>query len=135
MAATIEQIKSLAELGTKVITLQLLLASKEADDAMQNIWALGYCFGVFDALGRRAKLDQYTDGLAVITVGFSLLTDREAGAIHLGRALDLQTEQAFFEGNNEGGSEIYEWLGSKAYKPLALMNHLTFGRPVPRTGS
>jgi hypothetical protein len=127
MGASTEQIDSFAKLGVKVITLQLSLASKEASDAADEAWPLGYCFGVFDALGRRANFDQYTDGFALITIGFLILFGKSEGAIHLRRALDLQTEKEFFEGNNEGGSDVFEWLEKNDYQPLALMNYFAFG--------
>ena len=133
MAAPAAQISSFAELGAKVIRLQLSLAEKTPDDAMRDTSALGYCFGVFDAMGRRAHLDGNTDGLTLIAVGFSLLAGRDVGSKYLARALDLQTDRAFFNGNYEGGSEIYEWLERSDYKPLALVNHFALGPPESRT--
>lgn len=130
MTVSNEQLKELAELGAKIITMQLVLASKDEKNAMQDLWVLGYCFGVFDALGRGANLDQYTDGLLLITHGFSLLmASEEIGAATVGRAIDSQIERVFFKGNHAGGSDIYDWFNDKKQNPLGLMNYLSFAPP------
>jgi hypothetical protein len=92
MAATIDQIQSIADLGAKILSLQLSIAEKTPEEALREKWALGYCFGAFDGLAGRYNLDQYTDGLAVLTIGFAMLAGNEQGATYLGQALDLQTE-------------------------------------------
>src|SRR5690349_3704122 len=69
---TNERLVELANIGAGLIQLQLTLASQIPDQAMIDRWVLGYCFGVFDALVQRHNLDQYTDGIALITFGFQL---------------------------------------------------------------
>jgi hypothetical protein len=96
MAATIDQIKSIADLGAKILSLRLSIAEKTPEEALREKWALGYCFGAFDGLAGRYNLDQYTDGLAVLTIGFAMLAGNEQGATYLGQALDLQTDQMCF---------------------------------------
>jgi hypothetical protein len=96
---------------------------------MGDLWSLGYCFGALDAMGRRANVDQYTDGIVLITIGFLMLVGRDKGPDHLRRALDHQTDQLFFEGNYAGGSDMFDWTSQEDYRPLMLMNYFTFGRP------
>ena len=50
MAATIDQTKSIADLGAKILSLQLSIAEKTPEEALREKWALGYCFGAFDGL-------------------------------------------------------------------------------------
>jgi hypothetical protein len=83
---------------------------------------------------RRAKLDQYTDGFATISIGFATLAGIDQGSVYLSKALDVQTDRLFSEGNMEDGSEVYEWLDSEDYKPLGLMNYFAFACPEPRRG-
>jgi len=129
MSLSPEKISGLVDPCVKVIGLQLTLASKTPEDAMGDMWSLGYCFGAFDAMGRRANLDQYTDGFAIITIGFVKLTGRAKGPDHLSRALDHQTDQLFYEGNYAGGSDMFDWATKDGFAPLMLMNYFTFGRP------
>ena len=132
MAATIDQIQSIADLGAKILSLQLSIAEKTPEEALREKWALGYCFGAFDGLAGRYNLDQYTDGLAVLTIGFAMVAGNEQGATYLGQALDLQTDQTFADGRQYGGSDLFDWLKSKGEsKPLFLMNYFTLGRPAP----
>ena len=96
---------------------------------MDDLWSLGYCFGALDAMRRRADLNQHTDGVALIAVGFLMLAGREKGPDYLHRALDNQTNQLFFEGNSAGGSDMFDWVSQDDYRPLMLMNYFAFGRP------
>jgi hypothetical protein len=64
---------------------------------LQHLWALGYCFGAFEAFMQRAKLDQFTEGSALLTFGFlkvmgaDVLDGDMASAAKLGLALDNRT--------------------------------------------
>ena len=68
--ADTENWKVSSSIGRPLVAMQFELASKKPAEALQSLWVLGYCFGTFDALAQRAKLDQYTEGLALITIGF-----------------------------------------------------------------
>ncbi len=98
MAATIDQIKSMADLGAKILSLQLSIAEKTPEEALREKWALGYCFGAFDGLAGRYNLDQYTDGLAVLTIGFAMLAGNEQGATYLGQRPVLAPFHLFTKG-------------------------------------
>jgi hypothetical protein len=130
--ATTEQLDSIAELGAKLLSVQLALAEKTAEDALGANWPLGYCFGSMDALTAHYNIDQYTEGVAVITIAFIKLAGKTAGPAYLGKALDLQEDQAFREGLQYGGNDMVEWLRTKGnFKPLFLMNYFMLGRPKP----
>ena len=93
---TTQQLDALANLGRDLIGMQLALASKEPKEALKDFWVLGYCFGVFDAMAQRAKLDQYTEGIALITIGFLLLLSGPLeGADKVRQGLDNQTDPDF----------------------------------------
>jgi hypothetical protein len=107
-----ERLDRIAAVGCQLIGTQLTLAAKTAKDALSDMWVLGYCFGVFDALVQRAELDQYTEGMAVITIGFISLTDNDTGARALNVALDNQTDAQFENGNRTAGAEVFAWFNS-----------------------
>ena len=106
--------------------MQLALASKEPTEALKDFWVLGYCFGVFDAMAQRAKLDQYTEGIALITIGFLLLMSGPMeGAEQLRQALDNQTAPDFARGNRTGGDDLFAWFADRNKAPMSLFNQLT----------
>jgi hypothetical protein len=46
-----------AEIGYGLIEVQFILSSLTAVEVIENLWVLGYCFGVFDASIQAAKMD------------------------------------------------------------------------------
>jgi hypothetical protein len=124
--AETDKIGVFAKIGCEMIELQLTLASKETSSALTDLWALGYCFGVFDAMGQRAKLDQHTDGFSLITVGFfNLMSGPEPGGERLRVALDNQTNPLFISGNRTGGSDVFAWFSDQNKQPTGLVKYLT----------
>ena len=123
-----ERIDGLAELGCGMIQAQLTLASQSAQQALQDLWVLGYSWGFFDAASQRAKLDQYSEGLLLATVGFNALVagsfDLMSGAENVRRALDLQTDAHFRDGCTVGGNDLFTWLADTTKAPMSLFNHL-----------
>lgn len=121
-----ERIGRLSDLGVGLIELQFQLASSDARDSLKDFWVLGYCFGMFDALVQRGNLDQYTEGMVLLTVGFARLLDddQEAGASVLNVALDSQEIPLFVAGNKIGGEEVFRWLANTKKPPMKLFNHL-----------
>lgn len=127
-----EDLNSIADLGAKILSVQLSLASKTPEDAFSDNWPLGYCFGALDALAVHYRLDQYSDGLAVITFAFIKLVGRTEAPDYLAKAIERQGDQEFSEGRQYGRNDIAEWLKTKGeFKPLFLMNYFAFGRPLP----
>jgi hypothetical protein len=119
-----DKVGQFANIGCDMIDIQLTLSSIEPEDALQDLWTLGYCFGVFDAIGQRGKLSQ-EDTFSVITVGFfNLLRGPEQGGEKLRIALDNQTNTLFQRGVLIGGSDIFAWLSDRNKTPMGLTRHL-----------
>ena len=78
--ADIRRLTDLSDPVAVAIQTQLSLASTDARDALKNVWVLGYCLGMFDATAQRSNLDQDTEGIALITIGFATLLDDPASA-------------------------------------------------------
>lgn len=66
-----QRIEHLAEMASSLIQVQLVLASQPPHQAFKDHWALGYCWGLFDATSQRAKLDQYSEAILLAIVGFN----------------------------------------------------------------
>jgi hypothetical protein len=132
MTDTDDKLYKIAGIGRDMIAIQLDLASKQPKEALNDTWVLGYCFGMLDALAQRAKLDQYPDGLGLITSGFIELisggqpnrTDELLGADMVKKALDSQADTRFLEGNQAGGTDLFAWCADTKKAPLALSSHL-----------
>src|SRR5882757_2019938 len=104
--ADVMKMVELVKVGNDCIETQLYLASAKAADVSGDMWGLGYCFGIFDGLGSKARFDRDTDGLVLITVGFRrLFQDEEVGAIHLSRVMKSPSEE-FVQGSTLGAAEI-----------------------------
>ena len=121
-------IKLLTDLAAPVavaIETQLSLASREARDALKDTWVLGYCLGMFDATAQRSNLDQDTEGIALITIGFAtLLDDPASGAQRLRKALDSQEDPDFASGAQTGGNDLFSWAREATLAPMSLFQHL-----------
>ena len=123
---TTQHLDELAKLGRDLIGMQLTLASKEPKEALNELWVVGYCFGIFDAIAQRAKLDQYPEGIALITIGFELLLSGPLeGAAKVRQALDNQTDPDFARGNRTAGTDLFAWFADTNKAPMSLFNQLT----------
>jgi hypothetical protein len=130
MAVTNEQIRSVADLGSKVIELQLSLADQTAKEALYQIWPFGYCYGAFEALARHHGMDM-VEAYALITVGFEALEPDRDGRKRLEQAAKRQENNFFTEGRAHGFDDFAKWVTEKDYRPLMLMNFFAFGKPAP----
>ena len=118
-----DKLDELAEMGHFLIGIQLFLTSKKPKEALHDLWVLGYCFGLFDAMAQRAKLDQYTDGIALITIGFLLLLSKPLkGAEKIRQALDNQTDPDFAR---VAQAALFAWCADRNKAPMSLFNQLT----------
>jgi len=130
MAVTNEQIQSVAEMGAKVIELQLSLADHTAKEAFYQIWPFASCYGAFEELAQHHRMDT-VESYLLITIGFEeLLLDKD-GRKKLERAAQLQTNQFFIEGRAHGFDDFVQWLTTPDFRPLMLMNFFAFGKPAP----
>lgn len=126
--ADAERLEEIANIACSMIALQLTLSSNEPTTALKDQWCLGYCFGAFDALAQRAKLDEGAEGFGLLTIGFLSLFDfgdHMKAADCVRRALDSQTNPTFQQGAVSGGTEIFTWLADTSKAPNALFEHLT----------
>jgi hypothetical protein len=109
-----------------LLNAQFFLGCRQPKEALNDTWVLGYCFGFLDAMVQRAKLDQYSEGFALITIAFmALLPDNpKLGAEKVDRALDSQTDPRFMEGRRAGGGDFFNWLADGKIPPTSLALHL-----------
>lgn len=129
MAFNSEQIRHAAEIGAKVIELQLSVAHRIADDAFCHRWAIGYCYGVFEALGQHGGMDM-VETAALVTVGFQeLLPEADAKKKYV-RAFELRTEAIFAEGRAHGVDDLLKFVSDSDFRPLTLTNYFTLGKPA-----
>ena len=74
MTADVERLGKIASIGQDLITTQLTMATQTPSQALEGTWVLGYCFGIFDALGQQANLDDGAEsGLPHVAVPASRL--------------------------------------------------------------
>jgi hypothetical protein len=130
MALTNEELRRVAEVGVKVIELQLSLASKTAEEAFLQIWVIGYCYGAFEALAGKHGMDM-VETAAFITIGFQELLLEDDGRKRYERAYKLQTNTGFIEGRAHGFDDFSRFLAQRDFRPLMLMNYFSFGKPAP----
>src|SRR5215831_3767146 len=116
----------LAHIARTLLAIQFHLASKEPAIALSDKWVLGYCFGMFDAFGQRAKLEPYRECFRLITIGFAaLMPDTpKLGTEMAYHALHCQTVQRFADGRQTGGDDYSTWLVDTAKPPLSLCEYL-----------
>jgi hypothetical protein len=120
-----DKIARLAEIGAGIISVQVELSNSTIEETLQHPWALGYCFGIFDAIIQGSKLDQYNDGVLLFTIGFErLMGDALLGTDKFGRGLDSQGEPVFDAGNVAGGTEFIAWATGKLKTPMGLLKWL-----------
>lgn len=128
MPVTDDQIRSVAELGAKIIELQLQLADVTAKEAFYQIWPFAYCYGAFEALARHNGME--TDAPLLIALGFHELEPDRDGRKRLEQASGLQENSFFIEGRAHGFDDLSRFATEEGYRPLMLMNFFAFGKPA-----
>ena len=68
--ADAERLEGIADIGRRMFEWQLALATEEPGQALKDLWGLGYCFGVFDALAQRASLTMALKALVLSQSAF-----------------------------------------------------------------
>ena len=80
---------------------------------------------MFDATAQRSNLNQDTEGIALLTIGFAaLLDDPASGAQRLQKALDSQEDPEFTSGAQTGGNDLFSWARETTLAPMSLFQHL-----------
>jgi len=119
----LKKLDSLARVARDFIGLQFRLTPDGIAEAIDQLWVLGYCFGVLDAVGQRAGLQEQGEELAVIAIGFFLLMSDEAkGASMMQQALNSQDDPRFAQGSLRGGRDMQAWLADSGKAPSGLSN-------------
>jgi hypothetical protein len=119
--ADLKRLDELARIGSDFIGLQFRLTPDDVTRSLDQLWILGYCFGVLDAVGQTAELEEPGEELAVVAVGFFLLMSDEAkGADMMRQALDHEADPRFARGSLQGGNDMFAWLADTAKVPSGL---------------
>ena len=78
-ADSMNRIETLANIGSSLLGVQMEAGELGPADVSENSWVFGYCFGLFEAMARYASLDQYTDGMRMMSMGFGRLVGAAQG--------------------------------------------------------
>jgi hypothetical protein len=125
--ANLKRLDELAGIGRDFIGLQFRLTPDELMHSIDQLWVLGYCFGVLDAVRQKAQLGDAVEGLSLVAVGFFLLMSDEAKAADMMRqALNRQEDPRFAHGSLRGGEDMFAWFADTTQSPRGLSEH--FGR-------
>jgi hypothetical protein len=123
--ADLKRLNEFASIGRDFIGLQFRLTPDDVTRSIDQLWVLGYCFGVLDAVRQTAELEESGEGLAVIAVGFFLLMANEAkGADMMRQALNHESDPRFAQGSLQGGNDMFAWLADTAKAPTGLSKHV-----------
>jgi hypothetical protein len=123
--ADLKRLNEFASIGRDFIGLQFRLTPDDVTRSIDQLWVLGYCFGVLDAVRQTAELEESGEGLAVIAVGFFLLMADEAkGADMMRQALNHERDPRFAQGSLQGGNDMFAWLADTAKAPTGLSKHV-----------
>ncbi len=123
-ADSMNRIDTLANIGSSLLGVQMEAGELGPADVSENIWVFGYCFGLFEAMARYANLDQYTDGMRMMSAGFGRLVAAPAqGAVLFRLALDKQEDHAFQEGAAVGEADLLAWAKDANALPANLTRY------------
>jgi hypothetical protein len=124
-ADNLDRLDTLARIGASLLGVQLEAADVALSDVAVEPWRFGYCFGLFEAMARYARLDQYTEGMRMMGAGFGkLVGDGAQGMALFRRALELQDNQQFIEGAQFGETDLLAWAQDANALPAGLTRHL-----------
>jgi hypothetical protein len=120
-ADSMNRIDTLANIGSSLLGVQMEAGELGPADVSENSWVFGYCFGLFEAMARYASLDQYTDGMRMMSAGFGRLVGATAqGPVLFRLALDKQEDHAFQEGAAVGEADLLAWAEDANALPANL---------------
>ena len=124
--ANLKRLDELAGGGRDFIGLQFRLTPDGLMHSIDQLWVLGYCFGVLDAVRQRARVGDVVEGLSLVAVGFFLLMSDEAkGADMMQQAINRQEDPCFAQGSLRGGEDMSAWLADTTQSPRGLSEHFS----------
>ena len=123
-ADSMNRIDTLANIGSSLLGVQMEAGELGPSDVSENTWVFGYCFGLFEAMARYARLDQYTDGMRMMSAGLGRLVGASAqGPVLFRLALDKQEDHAFQEGAAVGEADLLAWAEDANALPANLTRY------------
>ena len=121
---SMNRIDTLANIGSSLLGVQMEAGGLGPDDIRANAFVFGYCFGLFEAMARYANLDQYTEGMRMMSAGFGRLVGAaEQGGVLFRFALEKQEDPAFQEGAAFGEADLLAWAKDANALPANLTRH------------
>ena len=121
---SLDRLDTLARIGASLLGVQFEAADVPLDQVGEEPWSFGYCFGLFEAMARYARLEQYTEGMRMIGAGYGKLCgDAQRGTALFNRALDQQDDPRFAEGARCGESDLMAWAADANALPTSLTRH------------
>jgi hypothetical protein len=118
---SLDRVETLAKIGASLISVQFEAVEFSPDALEHDLFAHGYCFGLFDAMAQCARMDQFSDGAATIAEGFTKLTsDRARGQALFDSAMARMDEPSFSGGYERGAADLMAWAGDANALPKGL---------------
>lgn len=118
---SLDRVDTLAKIGASLLGVQFDAVEIEARAIETAPWVFGYCFGLFDAMAQCARLDQFTDGAAMISSGFGkLVGDTARGKALFSTALERMDEADFSAGYQAGGADLMIWAKDANALPAGI---------------
>ncbi len=125
MTETLNKVDTLAKIGSSLLSVQIEAFDVEAGRISKDLWVLGYCFGLFDCMAQYARLDQFTEGTALMRSGFGKLVGSEPnGAALFEQAVGAVESPIFNEGMAAGEADLLAWADNVHAQPSALTRHM-----------
>ena len=116
-----ERIDTLAKIGASLISVQIEAVQIEPSALAGDSFALGYCFGLFEAMAQMAGLDQYDEAAPMMEAAFGKLVDiPQAGSALFRHALSLQVDADYQAGVETGGVDFARWAEDADQLPTGI---------------
>ena len=122
----LKRLDELASVGRDFIGLQFGLTPDDLMQSIDQLWVLGYCYGVLDAVRQKAQVGDVVEALSLVAVGFFLLVSDEAkGADMMRQAINRQEDPRFAQGSLRGGEDMVAWLADTTKSPRGLSEYFS----------
>jgi len=120
-ADKLDRLDTLAKIGASLVGVQIEAVGFAAVDLASDGWTFGYSFGVFESMARYARLDQYTEGAAMIAAGFGKLVNAPSqGRPLLSEAVTRMDQPDFAAGAEAGANDLMAWAQDANALPTSL---------------
>jgi hypothetical protein len=124
MAESLSKVDTLARIGSTLLGAQFPPHANGPTALLNDEWVLGYCFGLLDAMAQYARLEQFSEGAALLRGGFGLLVGTPAeGALLVDRALEMMGRDVFSSGMAAGEADVLAWADNAQATPQHLAEH------------